>query len=151
MAFGRTDRYRIFIADWAGKILSSVSLDRKGMAATLEDKRRLLAGVKIPDDAKEKILAQLPDRLTCFSHLDLADGLIYVFAINGPGPKASSQQIDIFSEKGEYLYRGVLEFGATVRFNGASNLVLSGGSAYVILEDAQGRQTLARYRVSLPR
>jgi hypothetical protein len=150
MAFGRTDHYRIFVADWDGKVLSSFSLERKGMTATLEDKRLLLADVKLPEDRKAQIVARLPDRMTYFSHLDLAEGFIYVFAITGPGPKANSQQIDVFSEQGEYLYRGRLEFGGTVRFNGASNLVFRGRDAYVILEDAQGRQTLAKYRVNLP-
>ena len=149
--FGRTDDYRIFVADLDGKILSRFSLERKGGIATLEDKRLLLADVKLPEDRKAQIVARLPDRMTCFSHLDVAEGLIYVFAIREPGPTTNSQQIDVFSEKGEYLYRGMLEFGGTVRFNGASNLVLRGRDAYVILEDARGRQTMAKYSINLPR
>jgi hypothetical protein len=93
----------------------------------------------------------LPDEMTYFSHLDSIDGFIYVFAVTDWGQKTSSQQIDIFSEKGEYVYRGNMKFGDNLKFAGSSNLVIKGGYVYVILENGQGRQTLAKYRVKLPR
>jgi hypothetical protein len=66
-------------------------------------------------------------------------------------PRTGSQQIDIFSDSGKYLYRGTLGFGDSLVFAGASDLVLKGRSAYVILGDGRGKQTLAKYRISLPR
>jgi hypothetical protein len=151
MAFGRSDQYKIYVADQAGKILSFFSLDRKRKTASLDDKRLLLADIKIPEEQKTKIIAQLPGEMTYFSRLDIIDGFIYVFAVTDPGPKANSQQIDIFSEKGEYLYRGQMKFNDHLKFTGHANLVIKGGFAYVILENDQGRRTLAKYRIMLPK
>jgi hypothetical protein len=148
--FGRSDQYKIFIADHAGKIQSSFQLERKKMTATLEDKRLQLAGLNLPEETKEKIISQLPAEMMYFSHLNSINGLIYVFAVTSPQDKTISQQIDIFSTQGEYLCNGKIEFGPRFKFNGFSNLVINGEYAYVILEDDQGKQTLAKYRIQLP-
>lgn len=151
MVFGRSDAYKLFIADRGGKVRSTFSLDRKRTTATLEDKRLLLAHVKMAEERKKQIIAQLPDETTFFSRFHLVDGFICVFAVTDPRQNTNSQQIDIFSDKGEYLYRGKLEFGDGLTFAGASDLVLKGRHAYVIVEDSRGKQTLAKYRISLPR
>jgi hypothetical protein len=98
----------------------------------------------------EKILTQLPDKMTYFSHIESIDGLIYIFAVNQVGPKTTSQQVDIFSEEGEYLYKGTLEFGANRKFGSPSNLIIKNEYVYVILENDQTKQTLAKYRIRLP-
>ena len=151
MIFGRNDRYKVFIANRAGRILATFGLDRRDTTVTLQDKQTLLSGAKMPADQKEQILAQLPNETTCFSQLCLVDGFICVFAVTDPKHKTRSQQIDIFSDSGTYLYRGTLDFGGGKAFAGASDLVLKGRSAYVILEDGRGDQILAKYRISLPR
>ena len=150
MAFGRSDQYEIFIADQAGSILTSFRLDRKRMTASLEDKRRQVAGTRLPEEQKEKVVAQLPDEMTYFSHIEMIKGRIYVFAVDRVGEKTDSQQVDIFSSQGEYLYRGRIEFGDGLEFGSPSNLVITDGHAYVILEDGQGRRTLAKYAIKLP-
>ena len=65
-------------------------------------------------------------------------------------PKTSSQQIDIFSEKGEYIYSGKIGFGDNLKFGSPSNLLIKDEYFYVILENDQGKQTLAKYRIKLP-
>jgi hypothetical protein len=150
MVFGRSDQYQIFIANKAGEILSSFSLQRKIRTASPEDKRHHFTNSNIPEESVEKILAQLPDEMTYFSHIDSINGLIYIFAVTNMGPKTTSQQIDIFSEKGEYLYKGTLEFGGRLKFGSPSNLVIEDEYLYVILENDQGKQTLAKYRIKLP-
>lgn len=151
MVFGRSDQYQIFIAGQAGEILSSFSLDRKRMTASAEEKRNHFANSKIPEERIEKIITQLPDEMTYFSHIDLINGYIYVYAITNIGPRTASQQIDIFSEEGEYLYRGKIEFGDNLKFGSPSNIIIKDGYVYVILENGQGEQTLAKYRIKLPR
>jgi len=150
MVFGRSDQYKIFTADQAGKILSSFSLDRKKMTASEEDKRSHFADSGIPKERAEKIIAQLPDEMTCFGHIDAINGYIYVFAVTGVDPETTSQQIDIFSERGEYLYRGKIEFGDHLKFGSPSNISIGKDQLYVILKDEHGRQTLAKYRIKLP-
>jgi len=150
MVFGRSDQYKIFIADQAGRILSSFCLDRKRMTASLEDKKGHFAGTGIPEEQIGKIIAQLPDEMTYFSHIDSCNGLIYIFAVTNMKPKTNSQQIDIFSEKGEYIYSGKIGFGDDLKFGSPSNLLIKGEYVYVILENDQGKQTLAKYRIKLP-
>lgn len=150
MVFGRNDQYKIFTADQNGKILSSFSLQRKRMIASLDDKKQHFADLKIPEKQVEKIISQLPDEMTYFSNIELIKGLIYIFAVSGMEPKVTSQQIDVFSEQGEYLYRGTIEFGNGLKFGSPSNLFIKDEYVYVILENSQGRQSLAKYRIKLP-
>jgi hypothetical protein len=150
MVFGRSDQYQIFIADQTGKILSSFSLDRKRKTASIEDKRHHFANSKIPEERVEKIVAQLPDEMTYFSHIDSINGFIYIFAVTNMGPMTTSQQIDIFSEKGEYIYSGKIEFGENLQFGSPSNLVIKDEYLYVILKNDDGKQTLAKYSIKLP-
>jgi hypothetical protein len=150
MAFARNDDYRIHVADRAGRIRSAFRLDRRGTPVTLEDKQRLLAGAKLPEAQRAQFIAQLPDETTFFSQLLLVDGFIYVFAVTAPANRIGAQRVDIFSASGEYLYRGTLEFGGELTFAGASDIILKGPHAYVILENRQGVRTLAKYRVSMP-
>jgi hypothetical protein len=44
-----------------------------------------------------------------------------------------------------------MNFGEGLEFSGSSNLVIKGGHAYVILKNDQGRQTLAKFRIELPK
>lgn len=88
--------------------------------------------------------------MTHFSHIQSVNGLIYVFAVPSLENEISVQPIDIFSPKGEYLYRANLLFGDLVKFGSPQNLVLKGDAAYVILKNEKGKQTLAKYRIKLP-
>ena len=149
--FGRSDEYTIYAADRSGKIQSSFSLDRKKSAASPESKRNHMADSRMPKDVLEKILAQLPGEMTYFHHLQSVKGLIYVFAVTTMDKETAIQPIDVFSPKGEYLYRADLRFGDLVKFGSPSNLVIKNDVVYVILSDGQGKRTLAKYRIRLPR
>jgi len=150
MIFGRNDQYKIFTADQEGNILSSFSLQRERMTASPEDKRKHFTNSKIPEEQLEKIITQLPDEMTYLSHIELIKGLIYIFTVTSVEPKVTSQQVDIFSEQGDYLYRGKIEFGDNLKFGSPSNLFIKDEYVYVILENDQGKQILAKYRIKLP-
>ncbi len=77
-------------------------------------------------------------------------GLIYVFAVSQIDEKTTVQDIDVFSPRGEYLYRGKISFGDHLKFGSPSNFIIKDEFLYVILEDEQGKQTLAKYRIRLP-
>lgn len=151
LVFGRTDQYLIFTAGPDGKIRSSFGLDRKKIAASPEEKRQLLDETRLSAEQKDKIITVLPGQLASFNQLTTINGFTYVYAITQALPKTRSQQIDVFSARGEYLYRGRIEFGQGLEFNTPANLVIADGFAYVILENGQGSQTLAKYRIQLPR
>jgi len=149
MVFGRSDRYEIFTANKDGKILSSSNLDRKNQTATEKDKRSHFADVNIPPDQIENIVSQLPETMTFFSRIDVLNGFIHVLPVTGVGAITTSQPVDIFSMKGEYLYQGHITFGG-LKFGSPSNISINGGYLYVILEDDNGRRILAKYRIKLP-
>jgi len=148
--FGRSDEYTIYTADRSGNIQSSFGLDRKKSTASPESKRNHMADSQMPKDVLEKILAQLPNEMTHFTHIQSVNGLIYVFAVPSLENEISVQPIDIFSPKGEFLYRGYLKFGDLVKFGSPSNLVIKNDIVYVILSNGQGKRTLVKYRIKLP-
>jgi hypothetical protein len=149
--FGRSDAYTIYAADRSGNIQTSFSLERKKFIASPEGKRAHLADSRMPKEAVEKILTQLPHEMTYFSHIQAIRGLIYVFAVTTMEKETADQAVDIFSPKGEYLYRAYLRFGDLVKFGSPSNLVIKDEFVYIILKNEQGKRTLAKYRIKLPR
>jgi hypothetical protein len=149
--FGRSDSYTIYAADRSGNIQTSFSLERKKLIASPEGKRAHLADSRMPKEAIEKILTLLPDDMTYFSHIQAIRGLIYVFAVTAMEKETADQAVDIFSPKGEFLYRASLRFGDLVKFGSPSNLIIKGEIVYIILKSEQGKQTLAKFRIKLPR
>jgi hypothetical protein len=148
--FGRSDRYTLYVADLKGNMDFFFSLSRQTKRVSPEDKKNHFVGSKIPQDRIDSIIKQLPDKMTYFSQITIVNGLIYVYAVDNIEKTQKQQTIDIFSDTGKYLYRGVLKFGENLKFGSPSNLVLHKNFAYVILESNEGRQTLAKYRISHP-
>ena len=151
LCFGRSDVYTLFVADMKGNTDFSFSLDREKKDVAAEDKKNHFLGSKIPQDKIDAIIKQLPDKMTYFSQITILDGLIYVYAVTDIERTHSQQMIDIFSEKGKYLYQGLIKFGDDLKFGSPSNLVFNKNFVYVILESQKGHQTLAKYRISLPK
>jgi len=150
ICFGRSDDYTLFVADLEGNMDFSFRLNRERMPVTKEDKKNHFQGMDIPQDKIEAIIEQLPDQTTCFSHLEIVNGMICVYAVSGIERTHNQQIIDIFSKKGEYLYQGVMKFGDDLKFGSPSNLVIHKNFVFVILESPEGNRTLAKYRIALP-
>jgi hypothetical protein len=148
--FGRSDEYTLYVADLKGNIDFSFSLDREKNEVTKEDKQNHFRGAQIPQDKIDAIIEQLPDKTTCFSQINILNGLICVYAVSDIERTRSQQIIDIFSEKGQYLYQGVMKFGDDLKFGSPSNLIIHKNFVYVILESPEGHLTLAKYAISLP-
>lgn len=148
--FGRSDEYTIYTADHAGDMHPLLSLDRKKMTASPEAKRKHLADSQMPRENLERILSRLPDEMTHFTRIQSVNGLIYVFAVTNLDKETGLQPIDIFSPKGEYLYRANLHFGELDKFGSPQNLVIKCDTVYVILRNEKGKQTLAKFKIKLP-
>jgi len=150
LIFGRSDEYTVHLAGRDGTIRSSFSLEREKLAASPEAKRRHIADTGLPKEQLEQILSGLPNEMTQFSHVTVNRGLIYVFAVTNMEQKTDSQEIDIFSPRGEYLYRGTISFGNRLKFGSPSNIIIKDEFLFVILENEQGKKTLAKYKIRLP-
>lgn len=148
--FGRSDQYTVYVADLEGNMDFNFSLGRQTRKVSLEEKRNHSMESKIPQDMIETLIRQLPDTMTFFNKIIIVNDLIYVYAVDSIQKTHKQQTIDIFSDRGKYLYRGVLKFGDELSFGSPSNLVLDGDFAYVILESKEGRQILAKFRLTHP-
>ncbi len=150
ICFGRSDEYTLFVADLEGNMDFSFRLNREKKTVTKEDKTNHFQGMDIPADKLEAIIEQLPDKTTFFSQIEIVNGMICVYAVSSIDRTHDHQIIDIFSEKGEYLYQGIIKFGNDLKFGSPSNLVIHKNFVYVILESQEGLRTLTKYRISLP-
>lgn len=73
-----------------------------------------------------------------------------MFAVNEFSRTQKTQQIDIFSPEGIYLYRGHLRFGDDVFFRSTERMVIRGEDLYVSLSTEDGKNTVAKYKITLP-
>lgn len=150
ICFGRSDQYTLYISDLQGNIDLSFSLERKQKDVSPEEKKNHFHGSKIPEDRIDSLVEQLPDKMTYFSQITIMEDKIYVYAVDNIERTQRQQTIDIFSEKGKYLYKGILEFGENFTFGSPSNLVISDNFIFVILESSEGHQTLAKFKIAHP-
>lgn len=149
--FGKSDFYKIKAADLEGKELLSFSLEgreRRKISEAFKKKRVegfRLNNAKLPPDMAKQMMDSIPDFATYFSGFMVDDkGYIYVFV---PDPeKQDSQEIDIFSPEGTYLYHSEITFPKG--FAISSGFVLKGEYLYVVLEDEAGTLQLAKYKVN---
>jgi len=141
--FGRSDEYTINTANHSGNIQGSFGLERQKLTASPESKRNHLADSQMPRENLERILSRLPDKMTHFNRIQSVNGLIYIFAVTNLDKETAVQPIDIFSPKGEYLYRANLKFGDLVKFGSPHNVFIKSDTVYVILKNEKGKQTLA--------
>ena len=149
LIYGVSDTYRISITDTEGKVASVFSLDRPKATVKREDVTRRLverAGGKAPRELLERLAATLPLEQTYFGSIEVHDNLIYVFTADFYATHTT--HIDIFSFAGDYLYRGVL--AVDPEFN-VLNRRFAGRYIYMVLENEDGEQSLAKYAVTLPR
>jgi hypothetical protein len=150
LCFGRSDAYTLYVADLQGNIDFSFSLTRQTKEVTLEDKKSHFQGSRIPQNRIDSLIQQLPDKMTYFSQISSAGELFYVYAVNNIKQAQTQQNFDIFSNKGRYLYQGILKFGEDVTFASPSNLVIHNDYAYVVLNSKEGAQSLAKYKIIHP-
>lgn len=151
LIFGRSDQYTLYVSDLEGNMDFSFGLNRKQKKVSKEDKKSHFQGTQIPPERIDSLIEQLPDKMTYFSRITIVDGLIYVYAVDNIARKKKQQAVDIFSDRGKYLYRGVIKFGDDWKFGSPSNLVFYKNGLYVILESGDGRQTLAKYKITCPK
>jgi hypothetical protein len=143
--FGKNDVYKISITDMEGKPINAFSLKRERRRITDEVKKERLfkeARGRAPDDVLEEMAKRMPNELTHFSRIEVHNGFIYVFL--SYYNQENTQQIDIFSPDGHYLYRAYLKAQDD---NIIINSVFKGEELYLALEDEEGEQSLAKYKI----
>jgi hypothetical protein len=149
--YGRSDSYKIHVADLSGKLLNTISLDRKKKKVPLDMKNRYFGRYSnMRKQALDQIIATTPDESTFFSRIEIHRGMIYVFVPDIA--RSDRQQIDIFSPDGKYLYRGnlAIEENLTMMEPQMYNPYMKDDSLYVSVMDENDNVKIIKYRISLP-
>jgi hypothetical protein len=152
--WGMSDRYVIHVTDLNGTEITSFSVDRKKTSVSTRDKREFFNKGNMPADMLKQIVDGLPDELTCFHRIEVHNDLIYVFVpdMDLENRILRTRQIDIFSPKGEYLYRAQLDFGKNRAHLSSplQNVVIKNGFLCAVLQDEKDNVLVAKYKISLP-
>jgi len=148
--FGRNDRYEIFVTDLDGRAVGDFGLPKERVPVTEEALKGHMADSGTPADRLEKMLPLLPRKLTYFHRIQVVDGLVYVFTVDGFDSPIVRQDVDIFSPDGTYLYRGKIVMPKGDRYRNFDGIVLSSGFLNAILENDDGTSRVAKYKISMP-
>jgi hypothetical protein len=107
-------------------------------------------GVKMSDRMIKGMIEGMPD-LSEFITRILVDhrGLIYTFV--GDAENEITQEVDIFSPSGQYLYHGEMKLPGDLRFDSASNLNIKDGFLYAFVRDEEGEGSIIKCKITLPR
>jgi hypothetical protein len=148
--YGLNDTYQVYISDMEGKVQGSFSLTRRKTSVSEKEKIDFISRAaqgQAPDDLIRRLAKQLPNEETYFSNIEEHNGLIYLyiwkFFMN------NTQQIDIFSPEGKYLYRKIIKVEPKYRIGCMP--VIHDGYVYLGLEDEDGEITLNKYEITLPK
>lgn len=150
--YGRNDIYKIISADHNGQKLNAFSVDRKKRKVTEADIKEFFKGKPIPPDMLPKIISSVPDDLTYFSIIQLHHSLLYVFNANLKR-NIKSQRVDIFSPEGQYLYRTIIRppKGFNITSGWVPLVIIKGNHLYMALVGDDGKATVGKYQITLPR
>jgi len=77
--------------------------------------------------------------------------MVYVFTVHEFNREQNNQQIDIFSDNGEYLYTGNIQFDESVFFASPENMDILDNNLFVILYTKKERKSkIAKYKLTIP-
>jgi D-alanyl-D-alanine carboxypeptidase len=151
---GRSDAYTIKRVDLnggedlafsiAGRVRELLPRD---YAVNLAGRKKVAGTKEMTGETKEQFVERFPERQVFYTKIATDEqGLVYVF-----GPDVTdfgTQEIDIFSPEGEYLYRAALELpGGRERI---SPLELDGEQVYALVRDEEGAAHLVKYEIDRP-
>lgn len=144
--YGMNNSYTIHISNMEGEKIDTFSLDRKAQAITDADIRNRFKDTRIPVDMLDMIVKSMPRKLTYFSRIEVHNNLIYVF--RSYLKRKNQQQIDIFSLKGDYLYRAFIKVDKGLIID--ANPFIKDSHLYLVLEDEEGEVSITKYKIELP-
>jgi hypothetical protein len=151
--YGKSDRYQITQIDQQGNEMFSFSLTgRERKKITDEAKRNRLKNVsfnggQMPDDMMNQMIKQIPNHSVYFRGINIGPGgHIYVYIADMSNTR--TQEIDIFSPDGKYLYHTDIKLPDTLSIN--SSIAFGKDYLVVFAEDDEGERYLQKYKITLP-
>jgi len=150
--YGMNDAYTINVSNLNGSIVNrfSVERDRKEIPDEIVEewlKRNM------PNFPYKKLMKDVPKVLNHFFRIQVERGFVYVFTRQF-GTYWGSQQVDIFSLDGNYLYRCdfIPEKGFKIynTFFMLNNILIKDGFLYVVQENEDADIVISKYKIALP-
>jgi len=148
--YGVNDKYKVYISDMEGKIQGNFSLTREKTSVSEKEKIDFISRAaqgQAPDDLIRTLAKQLPNEETYFSLIEEHNGLIYLYIWKFF--MKNTQQIDIFSPGGKYLYKKIIK--VEPKYKMGCMPVIDKDYVYLGLEDEGGEITLNKYEITLPK
>jgi D-alanyl-D-alanine carboxypeptidase len=152
---GRSDRYLVRKIDLQGNEALAFTIkgrNRKSIPNHFKEDKiagiGLVGGKEMPDAMKKEIFDGIPGRQVFFTDIKTDEqGLIYVFVPDLGNMRR--QEIDIFSQEGNYLYSGVIEL--TKGLKKVGQFVLKGEDLYALAESDNKVARLIHYIIKIPK
>lgn len=151
--YGKSDRYQITQIDQKGNEMFSFSLTgRERKKITDEAKRNRFKNIsfnggQMPADMINQMVKQIPNHSVYFRGINIGpDGNIYVYIADMSNTR--TQEIDIFSPEGKYLYHTDIKLPDTLSIN--SSIAFGKDYLVVFAEDEEGERYLQKYKITLP-
>ncbi|MCP5049172.1 MAG: hypothetical protein GY940_18530, partial [bacterium] len=149
--FGMNDVYEITVSDMKGRIENTFGIIREKRSIStkvIEDQLVEDAKNKAPVELLRRIAKLLPNKLTHFNRIQVHNGLIYVFTSYYIWNNI--QQIDVFSPKGKFLYRGFIQLPEEYKFTSSQGLTVHKGFLYAALENEEGNIVVGKFKMEMP-
>ena len=149
--FGKnTDSTIYWLAEDGGEVQSFTFGGQRG-PVTEADKRSHFARFNVPEEALQRMIGVLPDKMAFYDRIQAEDGLVYLFSSKGIGHDLTQMDINMYSPDGRHRYSGRIEVEDGWHIaGGTNNLQLAHGSVFVVQEDNDGHKKIVKYRVKLP-
>ncbi len=151
--FGMSDTYTISVADPKGNKIETFSLDRAKVNIRAKEKKAFFSQWNDPPELVNKWIKTTPDEFTFFSNIEVHHGLIYIYkTFNNLNGQSKSQEMDLFSPSGKYLYKGSIKpgKGLEIYYAHRRSIVIKKGHLYLLVKDEDGAVKVAKYTVDLP-
>lgn len=150
--YGMNDAYTINVSNLDGSIVNTFSVERDRKEIPDELVEEWLKRNR-PNFPYKKLMKDVPKELNHFYRIQVERGLVYVFT-GQFGTYWGSQQIDIFSLDGNYLYRSdfIPEKGFKI-YNTSfmpNNILIKDGFLYVVQENEDSDIVISKYNIALP-
>jgi len=148
--YGVNDKYVVYISDMDGNVQGSFSLKRKKTSVSEKEKIEFISRAargRAPDNLIRTLAKKIPNQETYYSLIEEHNRLIYVYV--SKFFRKNTQQIDIFSPGGKYLYKGIIKVES--EYSIGMMPVIDNGYVYLVLEDEEGEITLNKYEITLPK
>jgi hypothetical protein len=150
--YAKNTEYKINIADESGNVLGSFGRNIPKVYISGEQKKEHMAanlGSQVPVEMMNRMVNNMPDSLTYFHSMIINKGLVYLFRMTQFSKLNTTQEIDIFSKDGVYLYKGILEFKDGT-FANMGDVQIKDDIMVVRLVDKEGKPVIAKYKINVP-